>query len=132
MSIPRSEHPKPQFRRDTWLCLNGEWEFEIDNAKVGEEKDYQNRSSLEGKINVPFAPESELSGIGNTDFMFVVWYRKEVTLPESMKGKRVFLHFGAVDHEANRVRKRQTGCLSHGRLRLRSAWKSPNSATTSR
>ncbi|MGN1094487.1 MAG: glycoside hydrolase family 2 protein [Candidatus Neoclostridium sp.] len=100
MKVYRSEFPNPQFERENWLCLNGEWEFEIDNAKVGKEKGYQNRTSLNGKINVPFAPESELSGVGNTDFMYVVWYRKEITLPESMTGKRVFLHFGAVDHEA--------------------------------
>ena len=75
MKVYRTEFPNPQFERENWLCLNGEWEFEIDNAKVGKEKGYQNRPSLDGKINVPFAPESELSGVGNTDFMFVVWYR---------------------------------------------------------
>ena len=60
MKVYRTEFPNPQFERENWLCLNGEWDFEIDNAKVGKEKGYQNRPSLDGKINVPFAPESEL------------------------------------------------------------------------
>lgn len=97
MKVYRNEFPDPQFERENWLCLNGEWEFEIDNAQVGIEKHYNKRDSLSGKINVPFCPESDLSGVGNKDFMFAVWYRKEVTVPASMKGKRVFLHFGAVD-----------------------------------
>ena len=97
MKVYRTEFPNPQFERENWLCLNGEWEFEIDNAKVGMARKFWQRPSLSGKINVPFSPESALSGVGNTDFMNVVWYRKEVSLPEKMKGKRVFLHFGAVD-----------------------------------
>lgn len=97
MKVYRTEFPNPQFERENWLCLNGEWEFEIDNAKVGMARKFWQKPSLAGKINVPFCPESVLSGVGNTDFMNVVWYRKEVSLPERMKGKRVFLHFGAVD-----------------------------------
>ena len=41
MKVYRTEFPNPQFERENWLCLNGEWEFEIDNAKVGKEKGYQ-------------------------------------------------------------------------------------------
>ncbi len=97
MKVYRTEFPNPQFERENWLCLNGEWEFEIDNALVGMEKKFFERDSLNQKINVPFCPESELSGIGNKDFMFCVWYRKKVIVPEKMIGKRIFLHFGAVD-----------------------------------
>lgn len=97
MKVYRTEYPNPQFERENWLSLNGKWEFEIDNARVGMGKKYWLRSSLDGEINVPFCPESKLSGVGNTDFMSVVWYKKTVTVPESMRGKRVFLHFGAVD-----------------------------------
>lgn len=100
MKVYRQEFPNPQFRRENWLNLNGEWEFEIDFCNEGEAKEYYLRDSLNGKINVPFAPESELSGVGYTDFMDAVWYRKEIVIPDAMKGKKIYLHFGAVDYEA--------------------------------
>lgn len=96
---PRSEHPRPDAARENILILNGEWEFEIDNAKVGKEKNFFERTSLEGRILVPFCPESRLSGIGHTDFMQAVWYRRSVTLPKEYDGKRIFLHIGAADYE---------------------------------
>jgi len=98
MSIPRSEHPFPQMMRGNWMNLNGEWEFEIDNSLSGKDKKFFLRDSLDSKITVPFCPESELSGIGNKDFMYCVWYRKEFTLPENFLGHRIILHFGAVDY----------------------------------
>ena len=98
MNIPRAEHPFPQMFREEWINLNGEWEFEIDNSYSGKEKEFFKRNRLDSKINVPFCPESELSSICNKDFMNCVWYRKEFTLPESFEGKRVILHFGAVDY----------------------------------
>ena len=100
MNIPRSEYPRPQLVRENWLCLNGKWEFEIDNAKSGEEKEFYKRDSLKDEILVPFCPESKLSGIENKDFMNCVWYRREFDIPESEAGKRVILHFGAVDYHA--------------------------------
>lgn len=48
---------------------------------------------------MPFCPESELSGIGNTDFLEAVWYRRTVEIPDAWSGQRVLLHFGAVDHD---------------------------------
>ena len=68
-SIPRAEHPNPQFERESWLNLNGEWEFEIDNSVSGRERGLQNAEHLSSKIIVPFCPESRLSGVENTDFM---------------------------------------------------------------
>ena len=59
MSIPRPEYPRPQFVRSEWLCLNGEWEFEIDNGDSGLERGLREHQ-LTGKINVPFCPESIL------------------------------------------------------------------------
>ena len=97
MSIPRSEYPRPQFVRDAWVNLNGEWDFEIDYAKSGEEKKFFERDSLNQKITVPFCPESELSGIGNKDFMPCVWYRRNFDIPKQYKDKDVILHFGAVE-----------------------------------
>ena len=75
-SIPRAEHPNPQFERESWLNLNGEWEFEIDNSVSGRERGLQNAEHLSSKIIVPFCPESRLSGVENTDFMNCVWYRR--------------------------------------------------------
>ena len=99
MTIPRPEYPRPQFVRPDWLCLNGEWEFEIDGGDSGLARGLVS-SQLAGKIVVPFCPESSLSGVGHTDFMAAVWYRKTVTVPEDWKGRHVLLHFGAVDYDA--------------------------------
>lgn len=65
----RQEYPRPQFRRNTWINLNGEWDFTIDQALTGEERDFQNAKQFDRKIQVPFCPESRLSGIAHTDFM---------------------------------------------------------------
>ena len=99
MSIPRPEYPRPQFVREGWLNLNGEWQFEIDNGRSGvARKIYEEGVGLSSKITVPFCPESELSGIGNKDFMYGVWYKKTVTL-DSLAGT-TYLHFGAVDYNS--------------------------------
>ena len=96
--LPRWEHPRPDRKRETWLNLNGEWDFEIDNALTGLEKKFFLRDSLEGKITVPFSPESVLSGVGHTDFMNAVWYRKDLNIPADWRGKRILLHIDACDH----------------------------------
>ncbi len=96
--IPRIEHPFPQFERENWLNLNGEWQFEYDHSVSGTERGLFNAESLSGKITVPFCPESKLSGIGNTDFSRCVWYKRKVTLPESFAGNRTILHIGACDY----------------------------------
>ncbi len=101
MSIPRNEYPRPQLVRNEWLCLNGEWEFLIDNEVVGLEKGFAKGGDFPLTINVPFCPESKLSGIGNTDFMNAVWYRKKLTVPAEWKGKRIILHIGAADFETH-------------------------------
>jgi beta-galactosidase/beta-glucuronidase len=98
VEIPRSEYPRPQFERADWLCLNGQWEFEIDSGDSGLERGLLKRS-LNSKIIVPFCPESKLSGVENTDFMNAVWYRKIVTIPADWTGKDVLLHFQAVDYD---------------------------------
>lgn len=99
-AIPRPEHPRPDFERQSWLNLNGEWEFEVDEAGDGEARGLTSGKGLAQRILVPFCPESKLSGIGNTDFMKDVWYRRTFELPKSMTGRRILLHFGAVDWHA--------------------------------
>ena len=98
-SLPRPEYPRPQFVRQEWLCLNGEWEFEIDQADSGLERGLLGRP-LSRKITVPFCPESKLSGIENTDFLIAVWYRRSVTVPEAWAGRSLLLHFQAVDYDS--------------------------------
>ncbi|GAA2253164.1 hydrolase [Streptomyces ruber] len=96
--VPRPEYPRPQFARDAWLNLNGEWQFETDRADTGLERGLRDRE-LTDRVVVPFCPESELSGIGETDFLEAVWYRRTVTVPAEWADARVLLHFGAVDHD---------------------------------
>ena len=98
--IYRSEYPKPQFMRENWLNLNGEWQFEIDNSNSGEERKLFNEAQdFSLKINVPFCPESKLSGVENVDFMNSVWYKREFEITEKQLEGRVVLHFGAVDYK---------------------------------
>lgn len=95
---PRPEYPRPQFVREDWLCLNGTWRFEIDRGDSGLERGLKD-AELSGEIVVPFCPESELSGIGDVDFMAAVWYRRKVRIPAEWSGRKVLLHFQAVDHD---------------------------------
>ncbi|MFP7476931.1 glycoside hydrolase family 2 protein [Terribacillus saccharophilus] len=97
----RTEYPRPQLQRKEWMNLNGEWEFAFDDRNAGlKEKWFQAGHVFNRKINVPFAYQTELSGIGDTAFHDHVWYRRDFTLPENWDGKRVILHFGAVDYRA--------------------------------
>lgn len=97
-AIPRPEYPRPQLVRSDWMNLNGTWQFEIDNGMEGFDREYYKRDNFTQEITVPFCPESDLSGIGHKGFMACVWYKRSVTLPDGWAGKRVLLHFGAVDY----------------------------------
>lgn len=100
--IPRNEHPNPGFYREAYVNLNGEWDFEFDFGKSGiARKLYEPDCAFSKKINVPFCPESELSGIGYKDFMDAVWYKRNVTLTAEQVNKgKTFIVFGAVDFHA--------------------------------
>lgn len=90
-NIPLSEYPRPQFKRDSYLCLNGLWDFILAKA---------NGSAVSGKINVPYAPESDLSGVlQQVRKGDVLIYNKTFTLPENFNQGRVLVNFGAVDQE---------------------------------
>lgn len=99
MTIPRPEHPNPQLERKSWLNLNGVWEFETDSGMSGIDRKLYLAEHLGGSITVPFCPESELSGVGNKDFMNAVWYRRSFILDDSQLSGHVILHFGAADYE---------------------------------
>jgi len=99
--IPRPEHPQPQFQREQWLNLNGQWEFEFDDGNAGLKESWAaGNRRFSRNIAVPFCFESPRSGIGDPSFHPWVWYRRTFTIPEGWEGKRVLLHFGAVDYRA--------------------------------
>lgn len=109
----RQEHPKPQFERADWMNLNGKWEFQNDPCNSGGGRWLQNLSAeFDSEIEVPFCPQSELSGIGEKDFYRAVWYRRTVNVIERQLSGIVKLHFGAVDYET-KVYINGTECGTH-------------------
>lgn len=84
---PWNAYPRPQLRREQWLCLNGEWEFYA--------------GGTEASIRVPFCPESLLSGVQTPiEYGQMMIYRRTFTVPADWTGKRIILHFGAVNRIA--------------------------------
>ena len=87
---PWNIYPRPQMRRESYINVNGQWEFE--NRPKGFPKSYHR------SICVPFCPESSLSGIGeHFPEGSALCYRRMVTLPETFRKGRVLLHIGAAD-----------------------------------
>ncbi|MEG0742156.1 MAG: glycoside hydrolase family 2 TIM barrel-domain containing protein, partial [Clostridia bacterium] len=96
----RPEHPRPDFRRDTYLNLNGQWQFAFDDGNVGLRERWQESArALDGQITVPFCYQCKASGIGSEDVHAILWYRRAFTVPQEMLGGRVLLRFGAVDYQ---------------------------------
>lgn len=100
-NIRRDEHPRPDRVRQAWCTLNGEWDFAFDHQKAGKKEKWYREFPKQMTIEVPFAYQCELSGIGSTEHCDVVWYERKVTIPGDMAGKRILLHFGAVDYKAD-------------------------------
>ncbi len=89
--IPWERYPRPQLRRDSFVCLNGTWEFALTDGE-------DDAPCYERTIRVPFSPESVLSGIGETfPDEPILWYRRRFTLPSGFRRDRVLLHIGAAD-----------------------------------
>ncbi len=97
---PRAEYPRPQFERENWKNLNGEWSFTLDLSNSGRARNLYDSKGFDGKITVPFAPESKLSGVGYTDFINSVWYQRTIQVPQEWAGKQIKLNFGAVYYES--------------------------------
>ena len=95
--MPRPDYPRPQWVREKWICLNGEWDFAFDFGASGEARGMIQGGVYPHKINVPFCPESKLSGIEYVDFIPAVWYKMTITMDALCK-ERAILHFGAVDY----------------------------------
>lgn len=90
-----SEYPRPAMVRKEWKNINGLWDYAIVS------KDADKPDKYDGKILVPFAVESALSGVGKmVDKDKSLWYHREFSIPGRWKDKRVLLHFGAVDWES--------------------------------
>ena len=90
-------YPRPQLVRPSWVSLNGAWDFAMDRDGVTTRPE---QITWERKISVPFSPETEASGIADTTFYRAVWYRRRFERPRFEAGKRLILHFGAVDYHA--------------------------------
>ena len=91
-------HPRPQLQRERWISLDGPWRFAFDP-----ERRWHRPADIDHwplTIRVPFAPESRMSGIGDTGFHPVCWYEREFDLPRLPPNGRLLLHFGAVDYQA--------------------------------
>jgi len=90
---PWSVYPRPHLRRDSFLCLNGLWDFSVVEDR--------HPPRYDEKILIPFVPESPLSGIGRTiSEKATLCYRKEFSLPEGFSRGRVLLHIDAADQIA--------------------------------
>ena len=95
-------HPRPQLTRTEWIDLGGTWNFAYDDAGVGLDEDWQRHEDVYTRvIQVPFPPESSASGIGDTGFHPIVWYRRTFQQPPLDTGKRLLLHCGAIDYIAH-------------------------------
>lgn len=90
--MSRNEHPNPQFQRRSYMCLNGAWDF----AKCKYAADLE----FTQKIEVPFCPESVLSGIGDRGYIPDCVYSRTVDVSKDDLNGRLVLHFGAVDYKA--------------------------------
>lgn len=97
-------HPNPQFQRENWISLNGDWDFGFKKARIGYKFSKDEKSALKlyqkaacsTKIQVPYCIESRLSGIGYTGFVNIIWYKKTVNINKN--NDLIFLHIGAADY----------------------------------
>ena len=95
----RKEYPRPQFRREKWQNLNGEWQFAFDDNRDGELNDFPSgKVVLNQKINVPFAYQCKASGIGDPTNHDTVWYRRTFKVSDELENKSILLCFNGCDY----------------------------------
>lgn len=91
-AAPHPEYPRPQMQRAAWTNLNGPWDYAIVAADAGQPADW------DGVITVPFAPESDLSGVRRDVLPTeALWYRRAIPTPDRATTDHVLLHFEAAD-----------------------------------
>lgn len=111
----RKEYPRPQFYRKDWLNLNGKWSCDFSKNIKGFSQSKINKKKFTKTINVPFCPESKLSGIGHTDFIQEMYYQKSFFIPKVWRNKKILLHFGGVDYQSTIfVNKKKVGSNTGG------------------
>ena len=94
----RTERPRADWERDSYVNLNGIWEFDFDADEEGKNAGwFKPDQEFSRSINVPFCWESSLSGVNDPDYKGQAWYKKTVNVDKSWEGKKIFLKFGAVD-----------------------------------
>ncbi len=117
-NIPRPEYPRPQFKRDNWQNLNGNWNFDFDDDNTGEKDNWFNKEKLDKEIRVPFTYESKKSGIHDRSSQEYIWYQRKFKVPDKKKDKKVILHFAGSDYmtkvwiNGNYIGKHQGGYTS--------------------
>lgn len=89
-----SDYPRPQLVRSSWQDLGGAWEYSFQETARPDKVRWQ------GNIQVPYPPESELSGVNDQGFHPVIWYQRDFSIPKDWGKQRIHLHFGAVDYAA--------------------------------
>lgn len=99
-AIPRAEYPRPQFERNAWINLNGEWTYSFDFGGSGLEREWFKSTGFDQKIIVPFCPESKLSEVEYKDFINHMWYHRTISIPQDWANKQVLLNFGAVYYKS--------------------------------
>lgn len=99
-AILRAEYPRPQFERNAWINLNGEWTYSFDFSGSGLEREWFKSTGFDQKIIVPFCPESKLSGVEYKDFINHMWYHRTISIPQDWANKQVLLNFGAVYYKS--------------------------------
>ena len=95
--IPLPEHPRPDFQRQMWENLNGQWDFKFDQNNIGEKEKWQNQTvKFDKKIIVPFPWGSRLSGV--QDEANIAWYNRKINVSKDWKGKKTFITKNTLVH----------------------------------
>ena len=115
-STAREQHPRPDFARTWWQSLDGPWAFAFDDEDQGLQAGwYQEGAALPLLIQVPFAYQSQSSGIGLSEHHPILWYQRSFALPDEVAKRRILLRFGAVDHACQVwVNGQMAGCHKGG------------------
>lgn len=108
MTNPWNIYPRPQLKRDSFICLNGEWDFTVSSTDALPEK-------FDERIIVPYVPQSRLSGVWRTiDQNDILFYRTRFFSPELRGKERLILHFGAIDNHAKVFLNKSLVCTHSG------------------